>query len=331
MLDAIFQMDRLLRSGGSYSLEWLAAELESSPRTVQRYVEVLRDRLGQRVAFDHARGGYAYADGALRVPAAHLSDDELLALYVAEPVLAQYEGTPLAEDFRRAWDRLTGGLPASVKARIGGVRGRVSVPMARPAREDIERFRLLFDAAMKDRQVSMTYFSAYRSATSNRVVDPYALRAVAGEWYLIGYCHEREAVLPFKVTRVWTASMLPSGFERPSEFDVERFFEHNFGIYRLPEGAAGSVARDADGPEVLELEFDAETAKHVRERVWHASQEIEEGEDGGLVMRLRVERTPEFERWIRSWGDGVRVQGAAPAGKKNRRRAGATLRDVGRR
>lgn len=317
MLDAIFQLDRLLQSGGSYSLKWLAAELESSPRTVQRYLELLRDRLGQDVVFDRERGGYAYGAGALRVPAAHLSDEELLAIYVAEPVLAQYAGTPLAEDFRQAWARLTGALPESVKSRVGGLRGRVSVPVSKPARRDVEKFRVLFDAVMKDRQVSITYYSAYRSATSNRVVDPYALRAVAGDWYLVGYCHERQVVLPFKVARVWSASMLRTGFERPEAFNVERFFEHSFGIYVLPDGG-GNAARDRDAPEPIELRFGPEPAKHVRERVWHPSQEVEEIEGGGLLLRLRVERTPEMERWVRSWGDEVTVLGEKQPGPRKK-------------
>lgn len=314
MLESIFRLDRLLQSGGCYPAQALAAELESSPRTVQRYLELMRDRLGLEVVFDRLRGGYAYGSGSLPVPAARLSDEELLALYVAEPVLAQYEGTPLAEDFRAAWARLTGSIPSGVRARVQAVRGRLSVPVVRPSREDLERFRILFRAVMDERQVELTYFSAHRAVTSTRTVDPYALRAVAGEWYLVGYCHARERVLPFKLARVWSVAARKRRFQRPEAFDVERFFEHSFGIYVLPEGSQGAAG--AEGPDVVELEFDAEAARHVRERVWHPSQELEERGDGGLVMRLRVERTPELMRWIRGWGGSVREA--------------ATQRDVGR-
>lgn len=314
MLESVFQLDRLLQSGAAYGTSELAAELESSPRTVQRYLELMRDRLQLDIRFDRTHGGYRYGEGSLPLPTARLSDEELLALYVAEPILAQYEGTPLAEDFRAAWARLTGGVPSAVKARVGAIRGRVSVPALRPSREDVARFRLLFGAVMSDRRVALTYFSAHRGVTSVRVVDPYALRAVAGDWYLVGFCHERERVLPFKLSRIWSAALRRGSFRRPNDFDVERFFEHSFGVYVLPEGARGAAG--ADGPEVVELEFDAEAARHVRERVWHPSQEVEERGDGGVVLRLRVERTPELMRWIRGWGGSVREA--------------ATQRDVGR-
>lgn len=304
MLESVYRLDQLFQSGNAYSKKKLAADLECSERTVERYLEFLRDRLRLEARFDPERGGYAYDPKSVPVQTARLSDAELMAIYVAEPVLAQYEGTPLAEDFRLAWDRLTGSLPSTVKARVGAVRGRISIPVSKPTRSDAGRFRTLFDAVMEERQVSITYFSAHRGVTAERIVDPYALRAVAGDWYMLGFCHARECVLPFKIARVWSAAKRKRKFTRPRDFDVERFFEHSFGIYVMPEG--GSEVDTEDGPEVVEVEFNAEAAKHVRERVWHPSQELEEARDGGVVLKLRVERTPELMRWIRGWGGNIR-------------------------
>ena len=97
----------MLRHRSHPKLSELAEEIGADRRTVQRYIETMRDRLGAEIVYDEEQRGYRYADAALEVPPARLTDDELLALYVAEPILAQYRGTPLEEDFARAFAHRT--------------------------------------------------------------------------------------------------------------------------------------------------------------------------------------------------------------------------------
>jgi CRISPR-associated endonuclease/helicase Cas3 len=55
------------------------------------------------------------------------------------------------------------------------------------------------------------------------------------------------------------------------------------------------------------LQFNSDAAPYVRERTWHASQEIESGPDGGLSLHLRIAEPLEMLPWIRSWGPQVEV------------------------
>jgi len=55
------------------------------------------------------------------------------------------------------------------------------------------------------------------------------------------------------------------------------------------------------------LPFAREVATYIRERVWHASQELRERRDGTLEFRLQTSSRKELTRWILSWMPHVKV------------------------
>ena len=60
-------------------------------------------------------------------------------------------------------------------------------------------------------------------------------------------------------------------------------------------------------PEHVELEFTPRVAPFVRNRIWHASQQIEERPDGGLRLTLHVSHDWALRSWVLGFGADVRV------------------------
>ena len=60
-------------------------------------------------------------------------------------------------------------------------------------------------------------------------------------------------------------------------------------------------------PERVELEFDAALAPHVRGRVWHESQQVQELPDGRIRMSLDVSNDWALRSWLLGFGSRVRV------------------------
>lgn len=292
----------MLRHRSHPKLSELAEEIGADRRTVQRYIETMRDRLGADIIYDEDQRGYRYADAALEVPPARLTDDELLALYVAEPILAQYRGTPLEEDFARAFAHLTVALPEKVRARLAPVASRISVQTPVPSRPDPEVFRTLMAATLASKRLKLTYRSAHRGASSVREVDPYALRCVAGRWYLLAYCHQRSAVLPFLMLRIWNVTMTAKKFVPPPTFNADELLKHALGIFRAPLDR-----EDEDQRFEAVLRFDPLAARYVTEMEWHASQRTAPLEGGGLEIRMTLESSVELERFVLEWGEHVEV------------------------
>src|SRR5689334_2543797 len=118
-LERIAALDRAIRAGRYPNASTLARELEVCPRTVQRDIDFLRDRLGAPLAFDARPNGYVYRDPTYRLPHLTLTEGELVALFLAERVLQQYRGAPYGPDLARAFRKVTAGLGEHVTVDLG--------------------------------------------------------------------------------------------------------------------------------------------------------------------------------------------------------------------
>ncbi len=297
MMESVHLVDSLLRNQEFPSLDRLAVECEASPRTVQRYLRFIRSRLGKQVTYCRENRGYYYPDGGLKVAAADLSEGELLALYVAAPILAQYRGTSLEQRFRGSFEKICRRLPSKVRARLPSLDQRVAVKAKLPAEGEIARFDELLDAIRRDRRLELRYWSAYRAEETRRRVDPYVLYQVGWRWYLVGHCHLRGNLRLFELGRIRELRLLDELFERPQGLELEELMAGSLGVILQAEGSSEDIV----------LHFGAFAARYVRETRLHASQQLAELPDGGVELRLHVAITAELERLVLGWGEHVVV------------------------
>src|SRR4051794_40098606 len=113
-LDRLLVLDRLLRSGCFPNAPAVARELEVHVRTVRRDLTFLRDRWGAPLGFDTRRNGFYYTDPDYALPLVRLTGGELAALFLAERLLQQYQGTPYAGDLANLFGKLTATLTDTV-------------------------------------------------------------------------------------------------------------------------------------------------------------------------------------------------------------------------
>lgn len=60
-------------------------------------------------------------------------------------------------------------------------------------------------------------------------------------------------------------------------------------------------------PRVFRIRVAPSAADYVRERIWAASQRIEDREDGGLILTLTTRSEPELRAWVRSFGEAAEL------------------------
>ncbi len=298
-LERLSALDRAIRAEEFPNATTLARALEVCPRTVQRDIEFLRDRLGAPVVFDHRRNGYAYSDPDYRLPLLSLTEGELIALFLAERVLQQYRGTPYGADLARAFAKLTAGLGEAVTVDLRHLGGLHSFRTTAAMEFDPEVFRDLVSATTHHRRIELTYWTASRDAETRREVDPYHLASVDGQWYLVGFCHLRNAVRMFAPARIRALRVTGMTFLPPDGFNIEEHLGRSFAVLR---GGEDEIHR------VL-LRFTGAAVKYVRERTWHPSQTMEATPGGNLIVSLAVSHLREVERWVLSWGADCEVLG----------------------
>ncbi len=111
----------------------------------------------------------------------------------------------------------------------------------------------------------------------------------------MGYCHLRDAIRTFSLSRIITAKKTGNSFQVPEGFDFQKLTGSHFGIHW------------GDGEVEVTIRFNMRVADYVRERVWHVTQKLEDCKNGDVILSLTVNHLLELKRWVLSWGNDAQV------------------------
>ena len=220
--DRLITLLLLLQSGRRRTAGALAEALEVSERTIYRDVDALC-AAGVPVYTERGpEGGIALADGYRRA-LTHFNEDEIRSLFVSG-------ASPLADlgmesGLDRALEKLHGGLADVQRRAADKARSRVHIDQRRWNQDEPPRelLTVLRRAVWDDRRVRIRYEDRNRKATT-RTIDPLGLVSKAGVWYLIARLSDELEMRSFRVERMRSVDELPTRFERPPEFDLERYW-----------------------------------------------------------------------------------------------------------
>jgi proteasome accessory factor B len=295
-------MERMLRihqtiAAGDYpTAARLSVELEVSAKSIYRDIEFMRDRLELPVAFDHRRGGFHYTEPVSAFPTLQITEGELFALLVAEKALQQYRGTTFEKPLLSAFRKMAAALPDTISLNLAEWDQTISFRTSAEPILNLEIFDTLAKAVAHRRQLALTYRKPGRAGTEPRVVDPYHLANINGEWFLFAWCHLRGDIRTFVPARIKAIKETGKAFERPKKFSLDQRLRDSFGVI------AGQ------GECEVVIHFNEPAADYIREKRWHPSQELKELRDGGVELRLKLSSLVEVQRWVLSWGGNAVVK-----------------------
>ncbi len=259
----------------------LGAALGVSTRTIYRDAAALSEA-GVPVVGVPGKG-YRLAEGYV-LPALTLTTDEAVLLLLGTEDVDHRLGVAYQAAAASARKKLEDLLPDRLRSEAAALQKSLRyVPVNafdNPAEQQaLERLRL---ALAGQRAVR------FREGEAGRVVHPYGLVHLGGAWHLLGYCRQRQRVLPFRLDRMEALAVLDETFERPEGY------------------AARPAEPEAHRDLVVRVRFDAEAAPWVRQA---PSAYLVETEDvpGGLLATLRVRRETEVLPWLLSWGAHAHV------------------------
>lgn len=218
--DRLVALLLLLQSRRRSSARVLAQHLEVSERTIYRDVDALSAAGVPVYAERGATGGIVLSEGYRRA-LVFFNEEEVRALFVSG-------ASPLADlglerGLAQALEKLRGGLADVHRRAADESRSRIHLDQRRwnqpePPRELLTHLRR---AVWDDRKLRIVYEDRNRKA-STRIVEPFGLVSKAGVWYLIARFEEE--LRSFRVDRVRNAVELVERFERPADFDLERYW-----------------------------------------------------------------------------------------------------------
>jgi proteasome accessory factor B len=293
----MLRIHQAVQSGKYPNAATLAREIEVATKTIHRDIEFMRDRLNLPIEYDSHRNGYFYTEDVSAFPTMQITEGELFALVVAEKALQQYRGTSFEKPLLSAIRKMEQALPDTISLNLADVGQTISFRTRAEPILNLGIFDALAKAVAHRRQIELAYRKPGRKVTEPRVVDPYHLANINGEWYLFAYDHVRKDIRTFVPARVQSVKPTGKTFERPQKFSLEKRLRGSFGVH------------SGGGEYEVVIRFNARAADYIREKKWHESQQLRELQGGGVELRLKLSSLEEIERWILSWGgDAVVVK-----------------------
>jgi predicted DNA-binding transcriptional regulator YafY len=278
-------------------VEGLAGKLEVNSRTVRRDLDFLRSQWNAPIDYCKIRNGWHYTDLSFTLASQQLTQDQLLAIFVAQQSMSQNRTSPFAPLLARAVDVLSASIPEIASVVRESAEQTHSFRQTSVPTESLEIFASLTEHLLRCEQMEICYWAASSEIITTRVIDPWHVASINGTWYLFAWCHLRVELRMFAVSRIQSVRSTGSYFDRPTDFSIDATLDGGFQMV---------CETDAEIREIV-IRCDAEVAKYVREKRWHATQQIEEEPEGSIVVRWRLNSIIEVCRWIQSWGEGVEV------------------------
>jgi proteasome accessory factor B len=286
----MLKIHQAIQSGKFPNGSTLARQLEVSTKSIQRDIEFMRDRLNLPIEYNGSRFGYFYTEEVNAFPTMQITEGEIFALVVAEKALQQYRGTSFEKPLLSAIKKMEQALPDTISLNLSDIEHTISFRTRAEQILDLKIFDALAQATAHRKQIELTYRKAGSREPEKRLLDPYHLANINGEWYLFAYDHERRDIRTFVPARVQAVKLTGKTFERPQKFSLDKRLRGSFGVH------------SGEGEYKVVIRFSARVADYVREKKWHESQELRERKDGGVELSLKLSGLSEVERWILSWG-----------------------------
>ena len=288
-------IDKKLKEGAYPNCTSLATEWEVNSKTIQRDMAYLINELQAPIEYDSVHRGYRYTEDNYSLPAINISESDLFAVFIAQRALGQFKNTPLYDKLSSIFSKIRDSLPDRTTIQPSWLDDRILV-FPEPATNIAPAVWDTVAKAIRDnRRLLISHAAPGHRTLTDRKIDPYYLVNCKGEWYISSFCHARNAIRTFAVSRLVKAEILPEPFTMPASLTKEKMFGDQFGI----------IWNDKSFK--VRISFSAEVAPYIKERQWHRLQKITELRNGRLVLEFTTNHLNEVKDWLLSWGDGAKV------------------------
>jgi predicted DNA-binding transcriptional regulator YafY len=220
--DRLLSLLMLLQARGRMTARELAEELEVTERTIYRDIDAL-SAAGIPVYGEAGRqGGYALLD-RYRTSLTGLNEREVRALFMLS-IPAPLAELGISQELRAALLKLSAALPGEQRSEEERVRQRFYLDSSwwHQDEELVPHLKILYQAVWRDLRLRLAY-RPLPGVEIEQVVDPYALVAKAGAWYLVSA--RKGGLHVHRVSSLLAVQQTEQTFQRPEDFDLVAFWK----------------------------------------------------------------------------------------------------------
>jgi len=175
----------------------------------------------------------------------------------------------------------------------------VAEPVPQDSQKQAEIINKAFKGIREKKRLWIKYLRTYDGALTERTLEPYGLLCRFNNWYLTGYCQEREERRLFLLAHIREIKVLEkSPFQMPPGYSIKNEYSQVWAVHTT-------------GEKIVEEKVRLWVSKGVAERFrvlkFHPSQTVKELGRGEIEVSFHLKGADEMVPWLLSWGIGIKV------------------------
>ncbi len=295
----------LLAKPAGVTINEMQTRLEMSRRSVYRMIERIED-MGFPLFPDEIPGEkekkwkleprYVKKLPNISVPDFSLTLPEIMSLYLLKSRSSLFRDTEIEKHIASAYKKMGCFLPEKVFQQLEKI-GRIFISFSGGMKDysgKEEIIEKLGDAMLAQKSCYVKYHSFGSGQLRNFSIDPLHFFTNEGGLYLIVNATRFGEIRTLAVERIQEVTNSGKTFRYPENFDPEEQMKKAFDIV-------------SDDPIDVKIRFSADQARYVKERKWAEKQEMEDQEDGSVILSMQTSGRWDVKRWVMSWGASAEV------------------------
>lgn len=241
------------------------------------------------------KNGYHF-NGEFAIYPPNLNEKEVLA-FLALPRLLGDTFDVLSPEFHLAYEKVSAALLKDKNlnsALIQQISSKFILPKTITQNQNKDCLSTMVNAMFNMVTVKTLYNSRSSQQVQERFIDPYYLIFRQGHLYLIGYCHLRDEVRTFRLSRFLEVSLTARNFEM-EDFSLRSYLKDSWSIER------------GNRPTTFLVRFSQSISPYVQEEVFYSKPKMWLQQDGSLLFQATASSPEEFTRWLLQFGPEVEI------------------------
>jgi predicted DNA-binding transcriptional regulator YafY len=287
----IFNIINAIQANPGISAADLALKCDVNIRTIYRDLDILS--LIAPVTNEGRGTGYRFMGKFFLYPL-NFTEQEALVFSLLPSML---DKDKLPPGFDTAYDKVMG-THLKEKSRQNNIIEDIAgiIQMGTPAyRIDSPNFlQPIIQAILEQKTINTIYHTQYRNETTERKIDPYYLVPRDQRFYLIGYCHLKQEIRTFRISRFQKVDIIAQPFDK-GDFSIKKYLKNTWSI----DGGDKNIT--------YKVRFDADVARYIKEEELFVRPRMKDQKDGSLIFEVTVNNDKEFLRWILQYGPSAEI------------------------
>jgi predicted DNA-binding transcriptional regulator YafY len=287
----IFNIINAIQANPGISAADLAFKCDVNIRTIYRDMDILS--LIAPVTNDGRGTGYRFTGKFFMYPL-NFSEQEALVFSLLPSVIDEDKLPP---GFQTAYDKVMA-THLKEKSRQNSIIEDIAgiIQMGTPAyrKESPNFLQPIIQAILEHKTIDTVYHTQSRNETTERKIDPYYLIPRDQRFYLIGYCHSKQKIRTFRISRFLKVNVTSETFDK-GDFNIKKHLKNTWSIDQ------------GDKNITFKVRFNADIARYIKEEELFVHPRMKDNKDGSMLFEVTVNNEKEFIRWILQYGPSAEI------------------------